>query len=165
MLLLNIEKNAYKLIFECFPLLLLLFYFFLCFFLYFFMLMLFFFPLMLLPVFQSSFSSSFFVSHRCRLSVLLDEGVTEREGEGEHFVEWVAYLPQRLIHWHRGIVCIDWCEAISPVACRCEFRMEWIYSLGYWVLITAFERRMQMSFLKTHSTCSLHLRSIIINVV
>jgi len=33
------------------------------------------------------------------------------------------------------------------------------------VLITAFERRMQMSFLKTHSTWFLHLRSVIINVI
>lgn len=44
---------------------------------------------MLLPVFQSSFSS-FFVSHRCRLSVLVDEGVTEggrerESGGGKHF--------------------------------------------------------------------------------
>lgn len=69
-------------------------------FLFVFFLVVFFFLLMLFLFFCSTNAAACF-SHRCRLSVLLDEGVTEREGE--HFVEWVAYLPQRLIHWHRGI--------------------------------------------------------------
>lgn len=104
-LLLNIEKNAYKLIFECFPLLLLLLYFFLCFFLlYFFLVDVVFFSTNA----AACFSIFIFLLLLCFASMSVI-GVAwwgsdrEREGEGEHFVEWVAYLPQRLIHWHRGI--------------------------------------------------------------
>lgn len=92
MLLLNIKKNAYKLIFEC--------------------------------CFVSTNAAAYSSSSISSLVVVVVVFVVVRrllvdDERGQAFVEWVAHLPQRLIHchWHRHRHRFDWLMWIQVLMC------------------------------------------------